>query len=169
LLESTPLDLVAYVMAESPNTAARAKIRNYIQKWRPLRMSLPSVATELETLGMARGPKFDKVVEQFFAAQLAGKGKTPEDRIKLMRRLSGIKEVPKKEEKKKPVKAMPKGAVKPSGQPEAAAVAGKAGGKVGAAPAAAPAAKVAAKGKASHATPKKKPAKTQKKKAGKKK
>jgi tRNA nucleotidyltransferase/poly(A) polymerase len=126
MLESSPLEMVAYVMAESPNTKARAKIRNYIQKWRPMRMNLPAVATELETLGMARGPKFDNVVEQFFAAQLAGKAKTPEDRIKLLRRLSGIKEPPKKiikEEKKKPVKAMPKGAVKPAAQPEAAPVA----------------------------------------------
>jgi len=132
LLESTPLDLVAYVMAESPNTKARAKIRNYIQKWRPMKMNLPSVATELETLGMARGPKFDKVVEQFFAAQLAGKGKTPEDRIKLLRRLSGIKELPKKpvkEEKKKVVKAMPKGAVKVAAQPEAASAGAVAKGK----------------------------------------
>jgi hypothetical protein len=124
LLENTPLDLIAYVMAESPNTKARAKMRNYIQKWRPMKMNLPSVATELETLGMARGPKFDKVVEQFFAAQLAGKGKTPEDRIKLLRRLSGIKELPKKPEKvekKKVVTAMPKGAVRPGGQPKEAA------------------------------------------------
>jgi len=104
LLEKTPLDLLAYVMAESSNSNARAKIRNYLQKWRPMRLNLPSVATELETLGMARGPKFDKVVEDFFTAQLAGKGKTPEERIKLLRRLSGIKELPKKpvkEEKRK--------------------------------------------------------------------
>jgi tRNA nucleotidyltransferase (CCA-adding enzyme) len=178
LLENTPLDLVAYVMAESPNTKARAKIRNYIQKWRPMKMNLPLVATELETLGMARGPKFDKVVEQFFAAQLAGKGKTPEDRIKLMRRLSGIKEVPKKEEKKKPVKAMPKGAVKPAGQPEAAPAAkhplAKAA-KGSAAPAQAahaakgkPAARASHAAKPSHAAAKKKPARPHKKKAGKK-
>ncbi|MFZ0821787.1 MAG: hypothetical protein WAM91_17110 [Candidatus Acidiferrales bacterium] len=177
LLESTPLDLVAYVMAESPNTKARAKIRNYIQKWRPMRLNLPLVATELETLGMARGPKFDKVVEQFFAAQLAGKGKTPEERIKLMRRLSGIKEVPKKEEKKKPVKAMPKGAVKPSAQPETAHAGkhapGHAPAKAAKGSAAAAHAPRAAKGKpaakASHAAAKKKPAKPHKKKPGKKK
>jgi tRNA nucleotidyltransferase/poly(A) polymerase len=128
MLEVSPLDMIAYVMAESPNTKARAKIRNYIQKWRPMRLNLPAVATELETLGMARGPKFDKVVEQFFAAQLAGKGKTPEDRLKLLRRLSGIKELPKKpikEEKKKPVKAMPKGAVRVAAQPAAAGAGAK--------------------------------------------
>ncbi len=185
LLENTPLDLIAYVMAESPNTKARAKIRNYIQKWRPMRLNLPSVATELETLGMARGPKFDKVVESFFTAQLAGKGKSPEDRLKLLRRLSGIKEPPKKpikEEKKRPTKAMPKGAVKPSALPDAAAAAKtKAPGherpaaakqprtKTGAHPAHKPATPVKHGTKRSKKPSKKKPAKPQKKKAGKKK
>jgi tRNA nucleotidyltransferase/poly(A) polymerase len=113
LLEATPMELVGYVLAESKNTKAKAQIRNYISKWRPLRMNLPSVTTELEALGMERGPKFDKVVEDFFSAQLKGKAKLPEERVKILRRLSGIKEVPKKEEKKKPVKAAPsKGATK---------------------------------------------------------
>ena len=113
LLEATPMDIVGYVLAESKNTKAKAQIRNYISKWRPLRMSLPSVITELEALGMEHGPKFDKVVEDFFNAQLKGKAKLPEERVKLLRKLSGIKEVPKKEEKKKPVKAVPsKGATK---------------------------------------------------------
>lgn len=106
-LEKAPLDLVAYVLAESSNTKAKSKIRAYLQKWRPMRLGLPSVVTELEALGMPRGPKFDKVVEDFFHAQLTGKGKTPEDRTKILRKLSGIKEVPKKEEKKKPVKPAP--------------------------------------------------------------
>jgi tRNA nucleotidyltransferase (CCA-adding enzyme) len=113
LFEATPMELIAYVLAESKNTKAKAQIRNYISKWRPLRMSLPSVVTELEALGMEHGPKFDKVVEDFFNAQLKGKAKLPEERTKLLRKLSGIKEVPKKEEKKKPVKAAPsKGATK---------------------------------------------------------
>lgn len=113
LLETSPLDVVAYILAESSNTNAKSKIRAYIQKWRPMRLNLPSVATELEAIGMPRGPKFDKVVEDFFNMQLKGKGKTPEDRTKILRKLSGIKEVPKKEEKKKPVKPVPaKGATK---------------------------------------------------------
>jgi hypothetical protein len=113
LFEATPMDLIGYVLAESKNTKAKAQIRNYFSKWRPLRMNLPSVVTELEGLGMEHGPKFEKVVEDFFNAQLKGKAKLPEERVKLLRKLSGIKEVPKKEEKKKPVKAAPsKGATK---------------------------------------------------------
>ena len=77
----------------------RNKIRTYIQKWRPIRQDLPSAANELETIGMARGPKFDKVIEDLFSAQLSGRAKTPEDRTKLLRKLSGIKEPPPKKVK----------------------------------------------------------------------
>jgi hypothetical protein len=99
-LEKVPLDQVAYLLAESRNSAALSKIRAYLNKWRPLRIGLPGVANELEALGMARGPKFDAIVEQVFAIQLTGRGKTPEEREKILRKLSGIKEAPKKKEKK---------------------------------------------------------------------
>src|SRR5262249_38933041 len=36
-----------------------------------------------------------------FAMQLSGRGKTPEEREKILRKLSGIKETPKKKEKEK--------------------------------------------------------------------
>jgi hypothetical protein len=95
-----PLDQVAYLLAESRNSAALSKIRAYLNKWRPIRIGLPTVGNELEALGMARGPKFDAIVEQVFASQLTGRGKTPEEREKILRKLSGIKEAPKKKEKK---------------------------------------------------------------------
>jgi hypothetical protein len=59
------------------------------------------VANELEALGYARGPKFDAIVDQVFGMQLTGRGKTPEERVKILRKLSGIKEQPKKKEKEK--------------------------------------------------------------------
>jgi hypothetical protein len=49
---------------------------------------------------MPAGPKFDAVVEQMFALQLNGKGKTPEEREKILRKLSGIKEPPKPKDTK---------------------------------------------------------------------
>jgi hypothetical protein len=104
LLEKMPLELLASLLAESSNSKALSKIRAYLQKWRPMRGGLPPVAVELEALGFPRGPKFDAVLEQVFALQLTGKGKTPEDRLKILRKLSGIKEPPKKkvkEERKK--------------------------------------------------------------------
>jgi len=108
-LEKLPLDQTAYLLAESNNSGALSKIRAYLNKWRPVRTGLPIVATELESLGMARGPKFEEIVEQVFAMQLTGRGKTPEEREKILRKLSGIKEQPKKKEKeKKPAKGVDK-------------------------------------------------------------
>jgi len=106
LIEKLPVDVVAYLLAESNNSGAVSKLKSYLHKWRPIRQALPVVANELEALGMPRGPKFDQIVNEVFAVQLNGRGKTPEDREKLLRKLSGIKEQPKKKEKeKKPSKA----------------------------------------------------------------
>jgi tRNA nucleotidyltransferase (CCA-adding enzyme) len=108
-LEKLALDQMAYLLAESRNSGALSKIRAYLHKWRPIRSALPAVANELETLGFPRGQKFDAIVEQVFAMQLTGRGKTPEERVKILRKLSGIKEVPKKKEReKKPAKAVEK-------------------------------------------------------------
>jgi hypothetical protein len=108
-LEKLPLDQLAYLMAESNNSAALSKIRAFLNKWRPVRNALPVVSAELEALGMPRGTKFDQVVEQVFAMQLTGRGKTKEEREKILRKLSGIKEPPKKKEKeKKPSKGVDK-------------------------------------------------------------
>jgi tRNA nucleotidyltransferase (CCA-adding enzyme) len=97
-LASLPPEALAFIEVEMPNPRALSKIRNYLQKWRPLRMASP--AGELDALGVERGPKFDKVIEQFFELQLRGKGKTPEDRTKILKNLAGIKDEPKKPEKK---------------------------------------------------------------------
>jgi tRNA nucleotidyltransferase (CCA-adding enzyme) len=109
-LERAPLDLLAYILAESKNGKAVSKIKTYFNKWKPIRQALPGVVMELEALGMGRGPKFDKVVEDFFQLQLLGRARKPEDHAKILRKLAGIKEPPKKlEEKKKPEKPKKKG------------------------------------------------------------
>jgi hypothetical protein len=121
-LEKLPVDRIAYLLAESNNSAALSKIRAYLHKWRPIRSGLPVVGNELEALGYARGAKFDAIVEQVFGMQLTGRGKTSEERIKILRKLSGIKEQPKKKEKeKKP----PKAAEKHAGAPGAVVAAAK--------------------------------------------
>jgi tRNA nucleotidyltransferase (CCA-adding enzyme) len=99
-LEKQPLERLGFLMAESRNSAALSKIRAYLHKWRPLRAGMPTLVAELEAIGMPRGPKFDDIVEQVFGIQLAGRGKTPEERIKILRKLSGIKEPPKAKESK---------------------------------------------------------------------
>ena len=128
-LEKMPLDEVAFLLAESRNSAALSKIRAYLNKWRPVRIGLPGVAQELQTLGMERGAKFDAIVEQVFAMQLTGRGKTPEEREKILRKLSGIKEAPKKKEKKG-AKTAEKGHAAAAGKhTEASAAAAKAATK----------------------------------------
>jgi tRNA nucleotidyltransferase (CCA-adding enzyme) len=108
-IEKMPLEIVAYLLAESNNSAALSKLKAFLHKWRPIRQALPVVANELEGIGMPRGPKFEAVIDQVFAAQLNGRGKTPEEREKMLRKLSGIKEAPKKKEKeKKATKAVEK-------------------------------------------------------------
>ncbi len=101
-LETVPLPTQSFILAHFKKPAVHAKIRNYLYKWRPLRAMLP--VAELEALGVPRGPNFDRILERFFDAQLRGKGRTPEERSQLLRKLAGIKPEPKKkkkEEKKK--------------------------------------------------------------------
>ena len=140
-LEKLPLEQMAYLLAESSHSGALSKIRAYLHKWRPIRGGLSQVGNELEALGMARGAKFDQIVEQVFAIQLTGRGKTPEEREKILRKLSGIKEQPKKKEKEKK-------AAKGAAKPHAAATSSAASPKHAAEKAET---KHAAKGKEAHA------------------
>ena len=142
-LEKLPLEQTAYLLAESNNGGALSKIRAYLHKWRPIRSGLSQVGSELEALGMARGAKFDQIVEQVFSIQLTGRGKTPEEREKILRKLSGIKEQPKKKEKEKK-------AAKSAAKPHAAATSPAASQKHAAEKAET---KHAAKAKAAHARP----------------
>jgi len=101
-IASLPPEMLAFIEVEMPSPPVLSKLRNYVQKWRPLRLGLP--VAELDSLGVPRGPKFDKILEQLFDLQLRGRGRNPEDRTKLLRQLAGIKEEPKKaleKEKKK--------------------------------------------------------------------
>lgn len=98
-LISLPVEMLAFIEVEMPNPAAMSKIRAYLQKWRPMRLALP--AAELDALGIPRGPKFDKVLEDLFELQLKGRGRDPESRAKILRKLAGIKEEKKKPEKEK--------------------------------------------------------------------
>jgi tRNA nucleotidyltransferase (CCA-adding enzyme) len=97
-IASVPPEMLVFIEVELPNPRAVSKIRNYVQKWRPMRLALPF--GELDALGVARGPKFDKIIEQLFEMQLRGKARSPEDRTKALRNLAGIKEEPKKKEEK---------------------------------------------------------------------
>jgi hypothetical protein len=113
-LEKMPTERIAYIQAFSSNSGAVSKIRAYLNKWRPMRQGVTAVANELTAIGMPAGPKFDAIVQQVFAMQLAGRGKTPEEREKILRKLSGIKEQPKPKETKGKDKKGAKIAAKPA-------------------------------------------------------
>jgi tRNA nucleotidyltransferase (CCA-adding enzyme) len=116
-LASLPPEMLVFIEVELPNPKAVSKIRNYIQKWRPMRLALP--VAELDALGIARGPKFDKIIEQLFEMQLRGKARSPEDRTKALRNLAGIKEEPKKKEEKEKKKPKSKESAAAAKAPEA--------------------------------------------------
>lgn len=99
-IEKLPVDRIGYLLAETRNSAALSKIKAYLNKWRPVRAGIATVREELKRIGMQEGAKFDAVIEQMFAQQLTGRGKTPEEREKILRKLSGIKEPPKQKEPK---------------------------------------------------------------------
>ena len=142
-LAKLPGEILVFLLAEARDSKAVNKVRNYLHKWRPLHQALPAAEMELESIGLPRGPKFDKVVADFFGMQLQGRVRAPEDRMKVLRKLSGIKEqVKKPEEKKKPdeklkKKLMGKKSSAESGAP-APADAAKPGKRSAVAPAGAP-------------------------------
>ena len=164
-LEKAPGDLLAFLLAESSNSKAVGKIRTYLNKWKPLRQALPAAVLELESIGMPHGPKFDKAIEDLFQAQLEGKARNPELRIKLLRKLSGIKEPPKKKPDEKAKKPADKSKKKPGAPGAAPAGAPQAGRVEQPAAEALARLKAARKGKAASAAPATPPAKAAKPKA----
>ncbi|HVB35442.1 MAG TPA: hypothetical protein VNJ52_13875 [Patescibacteria group bacterium] len=122
-LDALPRDVMAFVLAEHADVRVTNKVRNYLQKWRPLRLALP--AAELEALGVPRGPGFDRILEQLFERQLKGKGKTAIDRTRLLRQLAGIKPEPKKAPEKKPAKGKAKSGTGKTASPAKATKPGK--------------------------------------------
>jgi len=118
-LEKVPGDVLVFLLAEASDAKAVNKIRTYLHKWKPLQQGLPAAVMELEKIGLPAGPKFDSVIEDFFRMQLLGRARTPEDRIKVLRKLSGIKEpVKKPEEKKKPDEKLKKKLMGKNGAPD---------------------------------------------------
>src|SRR5271170_1980759 len=116
-IASVAPEMLVFIEVELLNPRAVSKIRNYVQKWRPMRLGLPF--GELDALGVARGPKFDKIIEQLFEMQLRGKARSPEDRTKALRNLAGIKEEPKKKEEKEKKKPKSKETAAAAKAPEA--------------------------------------------------
>ncbi|MBI1749787.1 MAG: CCA tRNA nucleotidyltransferase [Acidobacteria bacterium] len=132
-LETAPLEMLAFIQTEYSQPKALGKIKNFLYKWKPLRQTLP--VAELEMLGVARGPQFDKIIEAFFQLQLEGRARNPQDRVPALRKLAGIKEPkkpkPPKEEPKAKGKAAKTGKAAEGAPAEAAKTAAAPAGKPG--------------------------------------
>lgn len=117
LLTPVPPELLVFVLAEySDKKKVQAKIYNYLFKYRPLRHRLP--VRELQLMGVPPGPKFDKILEEYFEAQLDGKLRDRAQQLRFLRKLAGVpKPSPqpekKKEKEKKAPPALPAAGPKP--------------------------------------------------------
>jgi hypothetical protein len=116
-LEKVPAYVLAFIVAEAAWPKAAAKIRTFLKKWRPMRLAAPEA--ELEAMGVSRGPKFDKILEDFFHLQLSGKARNPQDRIRFLRQLAGLKPEVKKKVAKKKAKEAVRAEGPPAGVPKA--------------------------------------------------
>ncbi|MDA2913096.1 hypothetical protein MYX77_03900, partial [Acidobacteriia bacterium AH_259_A11_L15] len=111
LLTPVPVELLVFLLAEyTGKKKIRAKVYNYLFKYRPLRQKLP--VRELQLMGVSPGPKFDRILEQYFEALLDGKLRARQRQLKFLRKLAGIPK-PKPEPKPKKVKKAAKPPVAP--------------------------------------------------------
>jgi tRNA nucleotidyltransferase/poly(A) polymerase len=92
LLSKQSRDLVLYLLVYYPQAQVQSRVKNYLNKYLPLRASLPRA--ELQALGFKPGPKFDQIIESVFLDQLDGKIKTHQQLTKALRERAGIKEPP---------------------------------------------------------------------------
>ena len=90
LLSDRPLPLLLFLLAHYPDAKIQARVKSFLVKYTQIRAQLPR--SELQSLGVEAGPKFDKILEQVFLDQLDGKLKTHQKLSKALRELSGVKE-----------------------------------------------------------------------------
>jgi hypothetical protein len=116
LLTGQPQNLLLFLLAYCPQTKIQNRVKSFLHKFPLVRARLPRA--EFQAIGMKPGPKFEKIMEQVFFDQLDGKIKTPQQMIKQLRALSGIKEPPPPPPPPKPLKpaklAKPALAAKPA-------------------------------------------------------
>jgi tRNA nucleotidyltransferase (CCA-adding enzyme) len=81
-LEPYPLSAVEAWALLTPRSAAREKLRGYLEKWRYVKPSLDGRA--LARLGVARGPDMRSVLRLLKAARLDGQASSRQDEVELV-------------------------------------------------------------------------------------
>ena len=113
LLTGQPQNLLLFLLVYFPQPNIQNRVKSFLHKFPLVRARLPRA--EFQAIGMKPGPKFERIMEQVFFDQLDGKIKTPQQMMKQLRALSGIKEPPPPTKPPKPVKlAKPASASKPA-------------------------------------------------------
>ena len=105
LLAGAPRPFVLYLSLHFPQAKIQSRVKSFLTKFETIRARLPR--TELQSLGMEPGPKFEKVLERVFLDELDGKIRTPQQMTKALRSYGGIKPPPPPPPVK--AKAAPKG------------------------------------------------------------
>jgi tRNA nucleotidyltransferase/poly(A) polymerase len=90
LLSGQPQPLLIFLLVYYPQAKIQARVKSFLFKYPIVRARMPR--TELLTLGLEAGPKFEKVFHQLFLAQLDGKIKSHPQLLKEFYSLTGIKE-----------------------------------------------------------------------------
>ncbi|HEV2494102.1 MAG TPA: hypothetical protein VG204_13635 [Terriglobia bacterium] len=103
LLTGAPRHLILFLLVHYPQVKIQSRIKSFLFKFPQVRARLPRA--ELQAMGIAPGPKFEKIMERIFLDQLDGKIKGHTQLLKELRSLAGIKEP---EAKPKPKPAEPK-------------------------------------------------------------
>lgn len=97
LLEQQPGELLLFILMKFPQKKIQDKVKNYLFRHRKIRDNLPRV--ELESLGVAPdSPRFQKILDAYFFAQIDGKVKSSKDPLKPLRKI--VAEVEKSEKAK---------------------------------------------------------------------
>lgn len=92
LLTPEPVELLVFVLAEfSQKKKIQARVYNYLFRYRPLRDKLP--VRELQLMGVAAGPKFNQILEDYFGALLDGRLRGRPQQLRYLRKLAGLPKV----------------------------------------------------------------------------
>ncbi len=102
LLSGQPTPVQLYLLAHSRHAKVQNRIRMFLFKAPQLCAKLPRA--ELRALGVQPGPKFEKILDRLFFELLDGKIRSPQQILKTLRALAGIKEPAKPVPPAKPPK-----------------------------------------------------------------
>ncbi len=86
LLEGQPGELLLFILMKFPQKKIQDKVKAYLFRHRKIRDHAP--VAELESLGVAPGtPRFQKILDAYFYAQIDGKVKSSKDPLKPLRKV----------------------------------------------------------------------------------